>query len=114
MSAPPPTTQSGSSVESMPLPNASTVMQAVKLALSQDKPIQLDYYSESVTGGAYLGEDVETKEKMLVKSKDEFTSSVTKLYKVAEDYIIVTENSIYIVSGKTGRRMINAKTLRAE
>ncbi len=100
--------------DSMALPNPSTVMQAVKLAMSQDKPICLDYYADSLTGQAYLGEDSETKEKMLVKSKDEFTSTVSKLYKVAEDYIIVTENSIYIVSGKTGRRIIKASSLRSE
>jgi hypothetical protein len=113
MSAPPTQVTSAPS-DSVPLPNASTVMQAVKLAMTQDKPIQLDYYADSLSGRAYLGEDSETKEKMLVKSKDEFTSTVSKLYKVAEDYIILTENSIYIVSGKTGRRIIKASSLRSE
>jgi hypothetical protein len=110
MSAPTPQV----ATESFALPNQSTVMQAVKLALTQDKPIQLDYYTDSLNGKAYLGEDSETKEKMLVKSKDEFTSTVSKLYKVADDFIVMTENSIYIVSGKTGRRIIKASSLRSE
>jgi len=110
MSAPTPQLTSESPV----LPNASTIMQAVKLAMTQDKPIQLDYYTDSFNGKAYLGEDADTKERMLVKSKDEFTSTVSKLYKVADDIIIVTENSIYVVSGKTGRRIIKANSLRSE
>jgi hypothetical protein len=49
---------------------------------------------------------------MLVKSADEFTSMIQKVYKVAEDYIIMTENSIYIVSGKIQKRRIQAPALR--
>ena len=37
-----------------------------------------------------MGEDPETKEKMLVKSNDEFTSLIGKIYKVQEDFIIIT------------------------
>jgi hypothetical protein len=59
-----------------------------------------------------MGEDQDTKEKMLVKSNDEFTSLIQKVYKVAEDYIVVTENSIYLVSGKIQKRRIQAPALR--
>ena len=37
-------------------------------------------------------------EKLLVKSEEEYTSPISKIYKVETDYIIVTENSIYLVS----------------
>ena len=37
-------------------------------------------------------------EKLLVKSEDEYTSPVSKIYKVEGEYIVVTENSIYLVS----------------
>ena len=37
-------------------------------------------------------------EKLLVKSEDEYTSPVSKIYKVDSEYIVVTENSIYLVS----------------
>lgn len=95
-------------------PNASALLQAAKLAMAQDKPIQLDYYAETASGKAFMGEDAETKEKMLVKSAEEFTSLIQKVYKVAEDYIIMTENSIYLVSGKVQKRRIQANSLKNE
>ena len=95
-------------------PNPSALLQAAKLAMAQDKPIQLDYYAETVTGKAFMGADAETKEKMLVKSAEEFTSLIQKVYKVAEDYIIMTENSIYLVSGKVQKRRIQANSLKNE
>lgn len=105
MSAPAPTTQEV-------LPGSSVLLQAAKLAMAQDKPIQLDYYADTVTGKAFMGEDAESKEKMLVKSGDEFTSLIQKVYKVGEDYIVMTENSIYIVSGSIQKRRIQANSLR--
>jgi len=94
------------------LPGSSVLLQAAKLAMAQDKPIQLDYYADTVTGKAFMGEDSESKEKMLVKSGDEFTSLIQKVYKVGEDYIVMTENSIYIVSGSIQKRRIQANSLR--
>lgn len=110
MSAPQPPT----SAVQEPMPSASVLLQAAKLSLTQDKPIMLDYFLDTVSGKAFMGEDKETKDKMLVKSSDEFTSLIQKVYKVAEDYIIMTENSIYIVSGKIQKKVIQANTLRSE
>ena len=93
------------------LPAVKTLLQAAKLAIDQDKAIMLDYYRETATNAAFLGEDSETKERILVKSKDEFTSLVKKLYKVDEDFIILTENSLYILSGKIQTRKVNLASL---
>ena len=93
-------------------PSAQVLVHAAKLAMEQDKPILLDYYSDTANGKAFLGEDQETKEKMLIKSNEEFTSLVQKVYKVQEDYIIMTENSIYLASGKIQKRRIQAPALR--
>jgi hypothetical protein len=124
MSAPPPTqnpTQAAGAAQQAPsatpsqqgpVPSPATLVQAAKLAMAQDNPIRLDYYAESCNGKAFMGEDGETKEKMLVKSSEEFTSMIQKTYKVAEDYIVLTENSIYIVNGKLQKRRIQANTLR--
>ena len=106
------TASTGQSVEVFP--NPSALLQAAKLAMAQDKPIQLDYYAETASGKAFMGEDAETKEKMLVKSAEEFTSLIQKVYKVAEDYIIMTENSIYLVSGRVQKRRIQANSLKNE
>ena len=96
------------------LPNPAVLVQAAKLALAQDKPILLDYYAETASGSAFMGEDKDSKDKMLVKSSDEFTSLIQNTYKVGEDYIVMTENSIYIVSGKLQKRRIQANSLRQE
>ena len=93
-------------------PSAQVLVHAAKLAMEQDKPILLDYYLDTATNKAFLGEDQETKEKMLIKSNEEFTSLVQKVYKVQEDYIITTENSIYLVSGSIQKRRIQAPALR--
>ena len=94
------------------LPSVAVLQHAARLAIQQDKPILLDYYVETVNVKAFMGEDQETKERMLVKSADEFTSLIQKVYKVTEDYIIITENSIYVVSGKIQKRRIQAASMR--
>jgi hypothetical protein len=94
------------------VPSVAVLQHAARLAIQQDKPILLDYYVDTVNGKAFMGEDQETKERMLVKSSDEFTSLIQKVYKVQEDYIILTENSLYVVSGKIQKRRIQAASLR--
>ena len=111
--ATPATTAPASAPQQEILPHATTLLHAARLAIQQDKPIQLDYYVESATAKAFIGEDPETKEKMLVKSNEEFTSLIAKIYKVQEDFLILTENSIYIVSGKVQKRRINATQMRS-
>jgi hypothetical protein len=96
------------------LPHATTLLQAARLAIQQDKPIQLDYYVDTATNRAFIGEDAETKEKVLVKSREEFTSLVSKMYKVGEDFLIMTENSIYIVSGRIQKRRVNLSSLQGD
>ena len=96
------------------LPGAATLLQASKIAINEDRAIMLDYYRQTANGTAFLGEDPTTKERILVKSKEEFTSLIKKLYKVNEcdDFIILTENSLYIVSGKIQKRKVNLASLQ--
>jgi hypothetical protein len=96
-----------------PIPGAAALVSAARLGIQQDKPIQLDYYVNSAQGKAFLGEDPETKERVLIKSKEEFTSLVQKVYKVDDEVLVLTENSIYIVSGKIQKRKINLAALHA-
>jgi hypothetical protein len=105
-------TQSTQAAAATIVPSPQVLIHAAKLAIEQDKPIQLDYYVDSANKKAFLGEDQDTKEKMLVKSAEEFTSLVVKVYKVQEDFIVMTENSIYIVSGQVQKRRIQAPALR--
>lgn len=96
------------------LPSAATLVSASKLAIQKDMPIQLDYFVDSADGKAFLGQDPTTDEKMLVKSGEEYTSHIQKIYKAGDDFIVMTENSIYIVSGKIQKRKIQTGSLRQE
>lgn len=94
------------------LPATQTLLQAAKLAIEQDRAILLDYYRQTAQGTAFLGEDPDTKEKVLVKSKEEFTSLIKKMYKVGDDFIVLSENSLYIVSSKIQKRKVNLASLQ--
>jgi hypothetical protein len=90
------------------IPNEKVLTHAAKIALERDMPILLDYYAATKSGKAFLGEDSDTKEKILVKNPDEYTSPVQKMFKAKDDYIIMTENSIYIVSGAIKKKTISS------
>ena len=111
MSVPTNLTQINASTEEI-IPSAQILAHAARLAIKQDKPIMFDYFVDTYNKKAFIGEDSETKEQMLIKSNDEFTSLIQKIYKIQEDYLIVTENSLYIVSGKIQKRRIQSKALR--
>jgi hypothetical protein len=88
------------------LPSDTTMKHACKIAIVEDKPIILDYWSASLDGKALIGIR-ENKEKLLVKSEEEYTSPIAKFYKSTSEYIIVTENSIYLVSSDIPNRSIS-------
>jgi hypothetical protein len=101
------TTTNTKSVESnYRLPSDITLKHACKLSIVEDKPIMLDYWTPSLDKKALVGAKT-TGEKLLVKSEDEYTSGIAKFYKSAEEYIIITENSIYIVSADIPTRKIS-------
>ena len=88
------------------LPDDLTLQHACKLSIVEDKPILLDYWTASLDKKALIGLR-ESGEKLLVKSEDEYTSPISKFYKSATDYIIITENSIYLVSSDISSRKIS-------
>ena len=88
------------------LPSDLTMKHAAKLAIVDDKPIILDYWTASLEKKALIGAR-ENNEKLLVKSEEEYTSPIEKIYKVETEYIIVTENSIYMVSADIANKRIS-------
>jgi hypothetical protein len=105
-----PSTLSGPSVSTnntnYRLPGDITLQHASKLSIVEDKPIMLDYWTDSLDKKALIGVR-ETGEKLLVKNAEEYTSPVSKFYKSGSDYIIITENSIYIVASDIPTRKIS-------
>ena len=88
------------------MPTNTCMQHAAKLAVVEDKPIMFDYWTASLDKTVIIG--VKTnQEKLLVKSEDEYTSPVSKIYKVDREYIIITENSIYLVSAEIDTKRIS-------
>jgi hypothetical protein len=69
-----------------------------ELGISQERPIMMDYWVESTQGRVFIG--IKEGEKILVKNEEEYTSPIKNIYesKSKQEYIILTENSIYVVS----------------
>ena len=78
------------------LPSANVLLKAAQVSIDEDKPIYLDYYQDSVDKKCCIG--VQGQTKYLVKSTDEYTSTIQTVFKCENCYIIATENSLYIVS----------------
>lgn len=94
--------------KSYPPPSAKTMMHAVKLAIVEDKPIMMDYWTGSLDKSVLIGvRDDNTKEKILVRNEEEYTSPINKIFKVENEFIIMTENSIYIVDAKIPTKRIS-------
>ena len=88
------------------LPTNNTLQNLSKLSILEDKPIMFDYWTSSLDGDVIIGVR-EGGEKLLVKSEDEYTSPISKIYKVEQEYIIVTENSIYVISSDVSTKRIS-------
>jgi hypothetical protein len=79
------------------LPDIKTLQNAAKLSIVEDRPIIMDYWTQSLDKSVMIGIREDGK-KMLIKSTEEYTSYIEKVYRIAgKDYIIMTENSIYVV-----------------
>jgi len=99
----------GAAAPTFRLPASATIEHAMKLAINEDRPIMMDYWKDSIEKTVLIGQrDDETKEKILVRSEEEYTSPIKQILKVGTDYIIMTENSIYLVDTGIPFRRISA------
>ena len=87
-------------------PSNQCLQHVVKIAVVDDKPIMLDYWTDSQENKVLIGVR-DNGEKLLVKSEDEYTSPIGKFYKSSTEYIIITENSIYLVSSDIPTKKIS-------
>ena len=88
------------------LPEYVTLQNAIKWAIIEDKPIMMDYWVDSLEKNVLIGV-IENQEKLLVKSVDEYTSPIVKIFKHNTDFIIMTENSIYLVDSSVDVKRIS-------
>ena len=88
------------------MPSNTCLQHAWKLAIVEDKEVKSDYWTSSLDKEIIIGVK-SNQEKLLVKSEDEYTSPISKIYKVETEYIIITENSIYVVSADIATKRIS-------
>jgi len=91
--------QTGAAQPQLVLPSDKTLQQATKLALKTKKPMCLYFYIDSLKGKISIVNDGE--DRIIFKSEDEHTSPIINTYKSDHSYIVVTENTIYIISAET-------------
>lgn len=91
------------------LPKDTTLQHASKLSIIEDKPILFDYWTFSLDKTVLIGVK-ENQEKLLVKSDEEYTSPISKIFKVGTEFIIMTENSIYIVDVEIPTKRISSSS----
>lgn len=80
-------------------PTAATLNQAFKLGIKFTKQIDPYFYLDSLKGRCFIVNDGD--ENILYKNDEEHTSPVLKVYKSDESYIIITNNTIYIIHKDT-------------
>jgi len=90
--------QSGTS-SALPLPSAETLVKAMKLSLKLAKPLDFYFYEESCRDGVCIMHDGE--DMVIYKNDDERTSPISKTFKSEDQFIVITENTIYIISAQT-------------
>jgi len=81
------------------VPSAKTLSQAARLSITISKPICFYFYLDSCKDNIKICAN--ENDKIIFKTMDEHTSSISKIYKVENEYLIVTENTIYIISSNT-------------
>lgn len=93
----------------MSLPSPGVLLRAAELALTNEQPIYLDYFSDSVSKRCCIGVR-DDNSKNLVKTDSEYTSCIQTISKCEDCYIVCTENSIYVVSSSIPVKKILSST----
>ena len=115
------TTVSASPNTELKTPSQTTLVNAFKKALADDKPVLFDYWVGSLNKSVVIGvrqiksgggegeaASAATTEKILVRNEEEYTSPIVNIFKSEGEFVIVTENSIYIVDASIPIKKISS------
>ena len=94
-------------MENVKLPPTNIWPHIAKIAVTEDKPIMLDYWLDSIENNIFIGLNEKENEKILVRNSQEYTSPIIKIFKVETVYIICTENSIYVTSSSIPNKKVS-------
>ena len=81
------------------LPGAKTLEQAAKLSIKVSKPICFYFYIDSCKGNISIVNS--DGDKIVYKNSEEHTSPINNTYKVNDEFLVVTDNTIYVISCNT-------------
>ena len=81
------------------MPSAECLDNAAKLSIKNSKPICFYFYIDSCKGAATIVKA--DGEKIIYKNNEEHTSPIKNIYKIKNEYLVVTENTIYVISART-------------
>jgi hypothetical protein len=96
----------------MAVPSANVLLRAAQVSIDEDKPIYFDYYRDSVEKKCCIG--VQGTTKYLVKSNDEYTSTIQTVFKCESCFVVMTENSLYIVDAGIPIKKVMGSTEEGE
>jgi hypothetical protein len=81
------------------LPSAKTLTGAFRLSVLHGKPVCGYFYIDSLKNKVCIRQDGEGK--IIYKDEDEYTSPLEQMFRSENEYIAITHNTIYILSGRT-------------
>ena len=87
------------SQQKISLPSGKTLEQAAKLSIKVSKPICFSFYIDSCKGNISIVNS--EGDKIVYKNTEEHTSPINNTYKVGNEYLVVTDNTIYVISCNT-------------
>ena len=88
-----------SSKPKLSIPGPDTLTQACKLAIKLQKAIDFYFYVDSCRNNCSIV--TSDGDKIVYKNNDEHTSPIKNTYAVGNEYLVVTENTIYVLSKTT-------------
>jgi len=92
-------TTESSAKPKLSIPTSETLQQACKLSIKLQKAIDFYFYVDSLKGSICIASNED--DKIIYKNNEEHTSPIQNTYKVNAEYLVVTENTIYVISAKT-------------
>ena len=95
------------------LPPANVLLRACKVSIDEDKPVYYDYYRDSLDKKCCIGVK-EDASKFLIRSDSEYTSNIQTVFKSETCYIVMTENSLYVVSADIPIKKILSTPTKSE
>ena len=81
------------------IPCSQTLEQASKLSIKLQKAIDFYFYVDSLKGNVCIASNDD--DKIIYKNNEEHTSPIQNTYKVNDEFLVVTENTIYVIITKT-------------